>query len=102
MPSRTIDATEMNAIGSTPTISVVMPAYNEELYIGEALDSILARDGAPHQVIVIEDGWTDGRLRSSRLEAVSPDQRNRGAHGGSTGLREATGDFSPSVRRRCL
>lgn len=80
-----------------PSISVVMPAYNEELYIGEALDSILAQTRAPLEVIVVDDGSTDGTVEivrgyGDRVRLV--EQENRGCHGAfDTGFREAAGDF---------
>jgi glycosyltransferase involved in cell wall biosynthesis len=80
-----------------PTISVVMPAYNEELYIGEALDSILAQTRAPLEVIVVDDGSTDSTVEivgnyGNRIRLIQ--QENRGCHGAfDTGFREATGDF---------
>jgi hypothetical protein len=80
-----------------PTISVVMPAYNEELYIAEALDSILAQTRAPLEVIVVDDGSTDRTVEivrnyGDRVRLI--DQENRGCHGAfDTGFREATGDF---------
>lgn len=44
----------------TPTISAVMRAYNAEGYIAEALTSILSQTLPPLEVIVIDDGSTDG------------------------------------------
>jgi glycosyltransferase involved in cell wall biosynthesis len=43
-----------------PTISAVMTAYNAEAYIGEALTSILSQTLPPLEVIVVDDGSTDG------------------------------------------
>jgi glycosyltransferase involved in cell wall biosynthesis len=42
-----------------PRVSVVMAVYNEERYIGEALDSILAQHFADFEFIVVDDGSTD-------------------------------------------
>ena len=42
------------------TVSVVVPTYNRERYIGECLESILAQSRAADQVIVVDDGSTDG------------------------------------------
>jgi glycosyltransferase involved in cell wall biosynthesis len=41
-------------------VSVVVPAYNAEQYIRECLDSILAQEVPALEVIVVDDGSTDG------------------------------------------
>jgi len=43
-----------------PLVSVVMAAYNSEAYIREALESVLAQDWSPFEVVVVDDGSTDG------------------------------------------
>lgn len=42
-----------------PTISVVIPAFNTSLYIGEAIQSALDQSLAPLEVIIADDGSTD-------------------------------------------
>ena len=43
----------------TPRISVLMPAYNSEKYIAEAIESILNQTYADFEFIIINDGSTD-------------------------------------------
>jgi glycosyltransferase involved in cell wall biosynthesis len=43
----------------TPTFSVLIPAYNAEATVGQALDSLLAQSRADWEAIVVDDGSTD-------------------------------------------
>ena len=66
-------------------VSVIVPVYNSEKYIAEALDSILASDYADIEVICIDDGSSDSSLqileeyavRDNRVRVYS--QKNAGA-----------------------
>ncbi len=70
------------------SISVVIPAYNAERFLGEAIESVLSQTRRPEELIVIDDGSTDGTLAVARrypeVTAISqPDggpsaARNRG------------------------
>ena len=44
----------------SPAISVVLPVYNAEAYVREAVESILAQSFTNFELIVIDDGSTDG------------------------------------------
>lgn len=44
---------------STPTISVLMPAYNSALYLESSIESILQQSFADFEFIIIDDGSTD-------------------------------------------
>jgi glycosyltransferase involved in cell wall biosynthesis len=43
----------------TPDISVIIPAYNHEAYIGPAIESVLGQTFGDFELIVINDGSTD-------------------------------------------
>lgn len=47
---------------STPLVSVIMPVYNAERYLSEAVESILSQTFPDFELIVIDDCSTDGSL----------------------------------------
>lgn len=42
-----------------PTISVIVPVYNAEKYIGECIDSILSQTFRDIECLLIDDGSND-------------------------------------------
>jgi len=50
----------LTSTDSAPRVSVVLPAYNAERTIGEALASVFAQTFRDFEVIVVDDGSTDG------------------------------------------
>ena len=44
---------------TVPAVSIIIPMYNSEKYIGECLDSILAQTFTAYEVIVVDDCSTD-------------------------------------------
>ena len=43
-----------------PLVSVLMPVYNRERYLAEAIESMLAESYRPLEIVVVDDGSTDG------------------------------------------
>jgi glycosyltransferase involved in cell wall biosynthesis len=63
-------------------VSVIIPAYNVEAYIGAAIDSALAQTYPDTEVVVVNDGSTDGTLdviERYRGRITIVDQPNGGA-----------------------
>ncbi len=69
-------------------ISVIMPAYNVEKYIGRAIDSVLSQDYRNLELIVVNDGSTDNSAKIAERYRAS-DNRLRVLHKKNGGLSDA-------------
>ena len=91
---------------STGDLSVVMAAYDTEEYIGEAITSVLGNADRLLELIVVDDGSSDGTasVAASFGEPVRViRQENRGAAGArNTGLAAARAESPPPRRSTCL
>ncbi|MBD3268504.1 glycosyltransferase [bacterium] len=70
---------------SGPEVSIVIPAYNYEEYIKEAIDSVKAQTRAGWECIVVNDGSTDGTLQAA-IDATKGDHRFRIINQNNTGV----------------
>ena len=82
---------------TTPSISVVIPAYNAQPYLAEAIQSVLNQTSRPTQILVLDDGSTDGTADVARSYAPTI-QTVILPHGGQGAARNrgaelARGDF---------
>lgn len=83
-----------------PLVSVIVPCYNMEQYVVRAVDSLLANDYERKQIILVNDGSTDGTLAVLRAYAVEQpcvvvvDKCNGGVSSArNAGLDVAEGDY---------
>src|SRR5512141_3179015 len=76
------------------TVSVVLPAYNEEAGIGPAIESFFAT-GVVDEIVVVNNNSTDGTAEEAgrtRARVILETQEGYGA-ALTRGLAEATGDL---------
>lgn len=83
-----------------PKVSVIIPVYNSEKTVGEALDSAAAQTYADYEIIVVNDGSTDQsegvvkKYMHPPLNVIYVEQMNKGAAAArNTGMRMAQGEL---------
>jgi glycosyltransferase involved in cell wall biosynthesis len=76
-------------------ISVVIPAYNAAAFLPRCLKSVYAQTLKPHQIIVVNDGSSDGSAKvAAELGATVVNRPNGGLSAArNTGIQNATGDW---------
>ncbi len=79
-------------------VSIVMPIFNGERYLSEAIQSVLGQDYADWELLAVDDGSTDSSaeivcgFRDDRIRLIQ--QENRGqAAALNTGLDHASGEY---------
>ena len=80
------------------TVSVIIPAYNQDQYLGEAVKSVFQGIYQNFELIIVDDGSTDSTqqvaqsFNDPRIKYIY--QKNRGLAGArNTGIRNSTGTF---------
>src|SRR5690242_9974943 len=80
-----------------PTVSVIIPSYNCELYIAETLESILDQTFKDTEIIVVDDGSTDKTqqiVTSYGMPVRLVTQTNAGVCAArNRGIQEAAGQY---------
>lgn len=85
---------------ATPDVSIVIPVYNVEKYLGECLDSVVRQTLRGIEVICVDDGSTDGSpriladyaARDPRIRVIT--QQNAGLSAArNAGMGAATGKY---------
>lgn len=81
-----------------PKVSVIMPVYNGERFIEQAIDSLLAQNFQDWELVVVDDGSTDStplildRYADTRIRVIR--QENGGeARARNTGLDHMRGEY---------
>jgi glycosyltransferase involved in cell wall biosynthesis len=78
-------------------VSVIVPCFNAEAFVGEAIDSALAQTHRDVEIIVVDDGSSDRSrdiVRRYGARVMLLEQDNRGPYPArNAGLRAAAGEF---------
>lgn len=84
----------------TPELSVVVPVYNAEKYLKSCVESILAQTYRDFEIILVDDGSTDGSLKAAQEIAATDNRirviakKNAGVSAArNTGLESASGKY---------
>lgn len=86
----------MSEAPSSPLVSVIMAAYNAAEHIGEALESVLAQDWRPLEVVVVDDGSTDetASIVARYPDVVCVQQDNKGPSAArNAAVEHSSGEF---------
>src|SRR3954452_10452644 len=80
-----------------PLVSVVIPVWNCEAYVGEAVASVLAQGRGPLQIVLVDDGSTDDSVEAARragaqIEVVRQENGGIGA-ARNAGVARARGEL---------
>ncbi len=79
-----------------PLVSAIIPVFNGEQYLSQAIESVLAQDYRPLEIIVVDDGSTDRTAKIAQsYESVTylyqPNQGNGKAR--NLGIQSSGGEF---------
>ena len=83
---------------SQPKISVIIPVYNTAKYMDECLESVLTQTFKEFEVILVDDGSTDGLSPAKCDEYAAKDNRIIAVHKPNGGLISA---WTEGVKRAC-
>jgi glycosyltransferase involved in cell wall biosynthesis len=85
----------VDAAGRTPMVSVIIPCYNGEAFLKEAIESALGQSYSRVEVVVVDDGSTDGTPEIAKAFPIRYiRQRNRGLTASrNLGVRESSGSY---------
>lgn len=80
----------------TKTLSVIIPAYQAEAYLAQAVDSVRMQNWeGPVEILVVDDGSSDNTAQVGQTLGVQVLRKEQGgaASARNLGLRHATGDL---------
>lgn len=80
-------------------VSIIIPTYNRENVIKRAIDSVLRQTYSSYELVIVDDGSTDGtesvvdQAADSRIRYIRLKENQGVAHARNVGIREAKYDY---------
>ena len=86
---------------NSPYISVIVPVYNTEAYVGKCLDSLVHQTLHELEIIVIDDCGQDKAMdivreysqQDERITIITNDRNSGVAHSRNIGIKHAQGEY---------
>lgn len=84
---------------NTPLISIIMPVYNEEKHVSEAINSILNQTFKKFELIIIDDGSTDKTVEiiknynDERITLISLSENKGNRYAANVGIKAARAEY---------
>ncbi|MGD1919826.1 MAG: glycosyltransferase family 2 protein [Pleurocapsa sp.] len=82
-----------------PEVSIIIPVYNSEAYIAQAIESVLNQTYSNFEIILVDDASTDSTIevarsfQDKRLKIISNKQNRGVSYGRNCGIKAAKGNW---------
>jgi len=91
----------MKKMFKAPRVSIVIPIYNAEKYVGEAIEGLLNQTYTDFELILVNDCSTDGTLeilkeyqkKDNRIKIIVNEKNLRVSAAANRGIKEARGEY---------
>ena len=86
-----------------PKISIILPNYNNEKYLKEAIESVLKQTYTNFELIIVDDASTDGSLEiirafnDKRIKVITSEVNRHVAYASNLGIQYASGEYIAKI-----
>ena len=86
-----------------PKVSIILPNYNNEKYLKEAIESVLSQTYTNFELIIVDDASTDESLKiikkfnDERIKVITSEINRHVAYASNLGIQNATGEYIAKI-----